>query len=164
MHFVTIFKCVNLNLDPALKAQFMSLNVDILCHLRFFRSISWRPRRMSWGHWVFPRSSVIPHVAFSCFVSHSTKCLYFGSCIDLRCLVLFGWMKLGQVVDPNSLFCNTLHSGLRSMKLRVLPRSVEGMYLISFWTCCDLSWPELRHLWEAALLLNIIPLTGVTCP
>lgn len=165
MHFVTIFKCVDLNLDPALKAPFTSLNIDILCHLRFFWSISWKPGRMPWGHWVFPRSSVILHVAFSCFVSQSTKCVYFGSWTDLRCLVLFGWMKLGEVMNPNSLFCNALHSGLRSMKLLcVLPRSMESTYLISFWTYYDLSWLELGHLWEAAFLLDIIPLTWVTCP
>lgn len=73
---LTIFKCVNLNLDPALKALLTSLNAGIFCHLRFFQTSSWRPGRMPWGHWIFPRSRVVPHMALICFVSKSTKSLF----------------------------------------------------------------------------------------
>lgn len=158
-----IFKCVNLYLDPALKAQFTSLNAGILCHLRFFQSRSWRPGRVPWGHQVFPRSSVIPHMALSCLVSKSIKCLYFGSWIELRCLAFLAWWSWVRSWIP------THYSLLQNVPLRfevneapvtssVLTGSMEGTYLICSWICFDLSWLELRHLWEAALLLDIIPL------
>ena len=163
MNFVTTFKCVNLNLDPALKAQFTSLNAGILCHLRFFQSSSWRPGRMPWGHWIFPRSSVITHMALSCFVSESTKCLCFSNWIELRCLAFlaaWSWMR-SWIPTPYSLLKSTplwFEVSEAPVTFSVLTASREGTYLIDSWTCCDLSWLELRHLWEAALLLDIIPL------
>lgn len=169
MNFVTTVKRVNLPLDPALKARFTSLNAGILCHLRCFQSSSWRPGGMPWGHWIFPRPSVISHIALSGFVSKSTKCLCFGNWSELRCLAfLAGWSWVRSwVPTPYSLLKSTLlwfEVNEAPVTFSVLAASMEGTYLIDSWTCFDLSWLELRHFWEAALLLDIIPLIGVTCP
>ena len=76
-------------------------------------------------------------------------------------------MKLDEVMDPNCLLKSTplwFEVSEAPVMFSVLTASMEGTYLIDSWICFDLCWLELRHLWEAALLLDIIPLIGVTCP